>query len=315
MWQNWCRSQEPAVFPIGIEKMELISLPVALEKQEVKTNLESVKGKKIISFSLWGDNPKYTVGAIKNAELAPIIYSDWICRFYVAQTVPQAIIDRLLQFNQVEVIKLNLKKDWEASFWRFYPADEKDIAVMISRDTDSRLNLREKAAVDVWLKSDLPFHIMRDHPLHRSPIMAGMWGVKSGLFKDIKGMITAYLSLANQGDIRYGIDQQFLADIIYPLVQDRSLVHDEFFAGKPFPVERHNSEFVGQIFQADNSTPLGNINQLKCYLLLHTQSQAEAAEGYSQQTIEMALTKPTRAIAQTNKQPNPLPITYYLLPR
>ena len=25
--------------------------------------------KKIISFSLWGNNPKYCVGAIKNAEL------------------------------------------------------------------------------------------------------------------------------------------------------------------------------------------------------------------------------------------------------
>ena len=25
---------------------------------------------KVLSFSLWGDNPKYTVGAIKNSELA-----------------------------------------------------------------------------------------------------------------------------------------------------------------------------------------------------------------------------------------------------
>ena len=248
-----------------------------------------MKGKKIISFSLWGDNPKYTVGAIKNAELAPIIYPDWICRFYVAQTVQQAIIERLLQFNHVEVIKLNFKKDWEACFWRFYPADERDVAVMISRDTDSRLNLREKAAVDVWLESDLPFHIMRDHPLHRSPIMAGMWGVKSGLFKDIKGMITAYLTLANQDDIRYSIDQKFVSDIIYPLVQDRSLIHNDIFSGTPFPIERHNYEFVGQVFEADDSTPVEHTDLLKRYILLHTQSKAEAAGGYSQQTIEIAL--------------------------
>ena len=26
--------------------------------------------KKIISFSLWGDNPKYTIGAIENAKLS-----------------------------------------------------------------------------------------------------------------------------------------------------------------------------------------------------------------------------------------------------
>ncbi len=32
---------------------------------------------KVISFSLWGDNPKYTIGAIKNAELSKTIYPDW----------------------------------------------------------------------------------------------------------------------------------------------------------------------------------------------------------------------------------------------
>ena len=37
--------------------------------------------KKVISFSLWGDNPKYTIGAIKNAELIDTIYPGWIGRF------------------------------------------------------------------------------------------------------------------------------------------------------------------------------------------------------------------------------------------
>ena len=29
---------------------------------------------KVIGFSLWGDNPKYTVGATRNAQLARKIY-------------------------------------------------------------------------------------------------------------------------------------------------------------------------------------------------------------------------------------------------
>ena len=37
---------------------------------------------KLITFSLWGQDPKYLVGAIRNAELASEIYPDWICRFY-----------------------------------------------------------------------------------------------------------------------------------------------------------------------------------------------------------------------------------------
>jgi len=30
--------------------------------------------KKVVSFSLWGDNPIYNIGAIRNAELAKEIY-------------------------------------------------------------------------------------------------------------------------------------------------------------------------------------------------------------------------------------------------
>ena len=39
---------------------------------------------------------------------------------------------------------------------------------MLSRDCDSRLNKREKLAVDELLKSDKNFHIMRDHPWHNT---------------------------------------------------------------------------------------------------------------------------------------------------
>ena len=51
--------------------------------------------KKIISFSLWGTNPKYTIGAIKNADLAEEIYPDWVCRYYVAQDVPRGVLFKL----------------------------------------------------------------------------------------------------------------------------------------------------------------------------------------------------------------------------
>ena len=47
--------------------------------------------KKIISFSLWGDNPKYTIGAIRNAELTPM---GWISRFYCGLSVPTEIVEK-----------------------------------------------------------------------------------------------------------------------------------------------------------------------------------------------------------------------------
>lgn len=278
MWQNLCYKKQ------NDQEIKTISTQSNL----IKNNTSTIdKDQKIISFSLWGDNPKYTIGAIKNAQLSPIIYPGWICRFYVAQTVPSDIIAQLLKYDHVEVVKLNCQQDWEASLWRFYPADETNVSIMICRDTDSRLNLREKAAVEAWIKSDLPVHIMRDHPLHFSPIMAGMWGVKKGVFQDIKGMIELYLKNINYQYIVYGIDQRFLANIIYPLVQNRSLIHDEFFACKSFPKPRNNDEFVGQVFEANDTTPSGNIAQLKTHLFLQAQGKLYEEDGYSRHTLEI----------------------------
>ena len=48
--------------------------------------------KKVISFSLWGTNKKYTIGAIENAKLALEYYPGWICRYYIASSVPKEII-------------------------------------------------------------------------------------------------------------------------------------------------------------------------------------------------------------------------------
>ena len=45
--------------------------------------------KRVISFSLWGDNPTYNIGAIKNAEQAKILYPEFECWFYVHENSPK----------------------------------------------------------------------------------------------------------------------------------------------------------------------------------------------------------------------------------
>jgi hypothetical protein len=54
----------------------------------------------------------------------------------------------------------------------------------------SRISLREKCAVDEWLASGKGLHSMRDHPAHKQPIMAGMFGLRpSQLFGNGKPTI------------------------------------------------------------------------------------------------------------------------------
>jgi protein O-GlcNAc transferase len=198
---------------------------------------------KIISFSLWGNNPKYTVGAIRNAELAKEIYPGWVCQFYVGEDVSEDVKNRLRDLDS-RIITMN-DTGWNGMFWRFFAADS--LNTIISRDTDSRLSLREKAAVDEWLASDKDFHIMRDHPYHRTVILGGMWGCRNGILYGITKEISEY----NKGfyDNKYQVDQNFLRECIYPLIKDRAIVHDEFFENKPFPRSRLNDrDFVGQVY-------------------------------------------------------------------
>ena len=208
--------------------------------------------KKIISFSLWGDDKMYTIGAIKNAELAKILYPDWICRFYIGKNTPLDIINKLKSFSNTEVIEMGVDGNWSSMFWRFYPASENNVDIMISRDCDSRLSIRERLAVEEWIKSDKGFHIMRDHPYHKTEILGGMWGVKKRVLPNMKSDIDEFL----KGEYK-NIDQEFLAKVIYPLIKDNSIEHDEFFNYSDskllFPSKRWNKEFVGDVFDENDN--------------------------------------------------------------
>ena len=52
------------------------------------------------------------------------------------------------------------------------------VDTVLVRDLDSNISPREVAAVQEFLQSPKEFHIMRDHPHHGTPILAGMWGIK-----------------------------------------------------------------------------------------------------------------------------------------
>ncbi len=209
--------------------------------------------KKIISFSLWGNNPKYTVGAIRNAELALKIYPDWICRFYTGNSVPTEIIHKLQSFENTEIITMGIEGDWQSMFWRFYACE--DAEIMISRDTDSRLSPREKEAVDEWLASNLNFHIMRDHPFHATEIPGGMWGCRNQILKNIILEISDF----NKKNL-WQIDQIFLREIIYPKIIQQAFIHDEYHNyesdKRTFPSARIKLAFVGEAFDENEHKSL-----------------------------------------------------------
>ena len=219
--------------------------------------------KKVISFSLWGNNPKYTIGAVRNAELIPLIYPGWIGRFYCANTVPINIIEKLSNLNS-EIVKINEPGNFTGSFWRFTAISDQDVDVMISRDTDSRLTNREALAVKFWLESGKLFHVMRDHPFHSVKILAGMWGAKKPILENMKKLIDKY-----KKENYKQVDQEFLHKVIWPKVKRKVYINDPFFDKKPFPEKRNNLEFVGKVWDENENTIPEHEIALQEYLSTH----------------------------------------------
>lgn len=217
---------------------------------------------KVVAYSLWGDNPKYTIGAIKNAELVKNMYPGWEARFYVGQSVPKDILSSLRD-REANVIEMNEPGDWRGMFWRFEAAGDFDVEVMVSRDCDSRISQREVAAVNQWLSSDAMFHIMRDHPWHGTPILGGMWGVKAPLLRNIKNLMSQF----EKGNF-WQVDQNFLK-LLYPHVAQYAMVHDDFFEKKPWPLPRNGLEFVGQVFDENEVTVQEHLDVLESHLRQH----------------------------------------------
>ena len=173
---------------------------------------------KIISFSLWGNNLKYCLGAIKNAELTSFIYPNWISRFYIHKDVDQKYINQIKDLNS-QIVIMEQNPSWEGMMWRYLPAKDKDIELFISRDCDSRLNNREKSAVDQWLTSDKNFHIMRDHPYHGFSILGGMFGAKKNGFEILTNSIAGF-DFQNS----YGTDYNFFNNLEYALVYQYQII-------------------------------------------------------------------------------------------
>jgi hypothetical protein len=217
---------------------------------------------RVLSFSLYGDNPKYTIGAIKNSEVREKFYPDWQMRVYHNDSVPNYVLEQL-EANNVVLINTKVDQNVCNAMWRFAPASEEGVEYFISRDCDSRIFERDVAAVEEWIASGKDFHIIRDHPGgHAWEISAGMWGAKGGFIENIKEKMDQYIQTSSWVTDR-AVDQRFLQEIIYPQALTSLFVNDEYFnyegIGTPIKRDRKldNFAFIGEPFD-ENDNQLAN---------------------------------------------------------
>lgn len=207
---------------------------------------------KIISVSLWGQNPRYCEGALINAKIAKELFPDWQYRVYIGSSVPEQYFKALEDMKNVDLYRVDESISGYGMFWRFNAIFESDDNIMICRDSDTRLIEREKKCIDEWLDSDKQFLIIRDHPRHFDfPILGGMWGVKGKINSNLKDTMKGY-----QNNFQYGSDQYWLAHHIWPIAKENCMIHeignDSWFSKQR---KQEDSVFVGQGYD-ENNTPL-----------------------------------------------------------
>lgn len=231
--------------------------------------------KKVISYSLWGNDRKYTIGAIRNIALAKQLYPGWKIRFYVDVSVPTSTISQINEegTTDVEVVEIDVLGDYQSLFWRLQPLWEDDIEITLIRDADSRLSLRERICVDEWLNSDKGIHTMFDHPYHDRMygIMPGMSGFKKGVYQSIKYDIDIFLMSSNK--FNYGCDYKFFMSVYNKKIKSNIMIHDSIKPGVDgalnFPRKREGLEFVGKIYDHCDRTILEHEEILRKWIALN----------------------------------------------
>lgn len=178
--------------------------------------------KMVISFSLWGERLPYLGGAIENAQAARDLYQGWTARFYCDAKLDPRVLDALASFGVEIVVMHQARTEWERVFWRLYPFSDSSVDLFISRDCDSIITAREKQAVDEWLDSGRPFHIIRDHRTHKAPISGGLFGARHGVLPEFPRL------LPNWRKLNYGGDEDFLAEVVWPRIKANHLAHDNW---------------------------------------------------------------------------------------
>ena len=202
--------------------------------------------KNIIAFSLYGDNSKYCETAYLNVQTQQSCFPSWTCRFYVDESVPMEIKQRLQQAGaQVIEVSEEQKRRLPGTMWRFLAIDDPSVDFILFRDSDSLISKREFEAVQEWLDSPYYFHMMRDYGSHTELILAGMWGMAKGALSSQYEKMCDYVQKAPHPT---HVDQNYLREHVWAIMRHSLLQHDRCFGflnAHPFKSNAIGSEHIG----------------------------------------------------------------------
>jgi hypothetical protein len=193
---------------------------------------------------------------IKNCSMIETRFPNAIVYIYITEDVPPHIVEKLRSYSNTLLISSQRQQGEINTFDRFLAIDRDDVDFVFVRDADSRVTERDACCIEDFMQTKKALHIIRDHRLHTSKIMGGMFGLRKCLFPyNMKDLVKAWLgTVTSKG---YGVDQAFLRDVIYNKLVGSSATHDRVnkYEGEthlPFRAPIVNREFIGQEYNFKN---------------------------------------------------------------
>ena len=194
----------------------------------------------VISYSLFGSNPRYCEPAVVNAQMTRDVFKGWTCRVYLDATVPDHVSRRLKDAG-ADVVFMHEDSKVHPLMWRFLVVDDPGVKRFLLRDADALLSEREYAAVEEWVQSPYYFHLIRDYFTHTELILAGLWGGCTGVLNNLIESMQQFAE--NNAKSGRFIDQHYLREHVWPTLRQSVLTHDDLFGfhdAKPFPPHAPN---------------------------------------------------------------------------
>ena len=177
--------------------------------------------KRLISFSLYGTDARYLDAVKPVVEDVHTFFPGYTPRIYVSQEIEEGLIHQLKDMG-AEIIHKERKYHADGMFWRFLAVGDPEAEIVLVRDVDSRMGLRDQQANDAWLASGKDFHIIRDHEYHRKEIMGGLWACRGEKILHIEQLIANW-----KYKTFYGNDQIFLAVKVYPWIRNHAYIQSD----------------------------------------------------------------------------------------
>ena len=261
---------------------------VSATKQNKASGLKP-DGRKVISMSLYGKDPRYTWGVIRNAQLVPVYLPDWTLRVYVAAdqappelSVPPRIINKLRLLG-VEIAEVSTGNSITPRNWRLLVANDEPIDYFLIRVTDTRLSEREAVIIKDWLSTaekngprSNVIHCIRDHPKHADQaIIDGLWGGRPRmLYHRLNKHVTDIPELASSASSKEM--NAVLNSVLWPAVADVAYCHDSVSpcdrwspaaSRHAFPIARTGQVYLGQKFDQHQELVSNDGDQIKSYVM------------------------------------------------